>query len=142
VNRIHQESIVLPSGRFALLRAGQGQRLLILLHGFPDHPPSFEPLIALLAAGGYTVVVPWLRGYAPSTLDGPYDIGRIAQDVLELASALGHERFSLVGHEDPALAGHIRRRGAPALVAQAKGSSRVARVPVRSLRRAIVSLPP
>jgi len=79
VDRISQDSIKLASGHFSFLRSGRGRRLLMLLHGFPDHPPTFEKLIALLAAGGYDVVAPWLRGYAPSTLEGPYDIDQIAR---------------------------------------------------------------
>lgn len=110
---IREESIELPSGRFHLLRAGAGAPLAIVLHGFPDHPPSFEPLVRALAAGGYSVVAPWLRGYSPSTLDGPYHIDRIAADVLELATALGHERFVLVGHDWGAVATYSICAAAP-----------------------------
>jgi pimeloyl-ACP methyl ester carboxylesterase len=113
VHAIHRESIDLPSGRFALLRAGSGSRLLVLLHGFPDHPPTFVRLIERLAEAGYDVVAPWLRGYAPSTLAGPYHIDRIAQDALELASALGHERFALVGHDWGAIACYVACALAP-----------------------------
>jgi pimeloyl-ACP methyl ester carboxylesterase len=94
------ETIELPGGRFQLLRAGAaGAPLVIVLHGFPDHPPTFAPVIEALAAGGYDVVAPWLRGYAPSTLAGPFHATRLAEDVLELATALGHERFAIVGHD-------------------------------------------
>ena len=96
---MREDSIELPGGRFSLLRAGTGSRLAIVLHGFPDHPPTFAALIDALAAGGYSVAAPWLRGYAPSTLDGPFHVERLAADVLELATALGHERFALVGHD-------------------------------------------
>jgi len=96
---MREASIELPGGRFSLLRAGTGARLAIVLHGFPDHPPTFAALIEALAAGGYSVAAPWLRGYAPSTLEGPFHVERLAADVLELATALGHERFALVGHD-------------------------------------------
>lgn len=82
-----------------MLRAGDGARLVVVLHGFPDHPPTFRGVIEGLAAAGYSVVAPWLRGYAPSTLGGPYHVDRFTTDVLELATALGHERFALVGHD-------------------------------------------
>jgi pimeloyl-ACP methyl ester carboxylesterase len=98
-DELHEDTIDLPGGTFQLLRAGRGERLAIVLHGFPDHPPTFAPLIEALAAAGYTVAAPWLRGYAPSTLDGPFHVDRLAADVLELATALGHERFVLVGHD-------------------------------------------
>lgn len=119
MSRLHEESIRLPSGRFALLRARSGPRLLVLLHGFPDHPPNFAALIEALAAGGYDVVAPWLRGYAPSTLDGPHHVERVAEDVLELASALGHERFVLVGHDWGALSTYAACSIAPERVAAA-----------------------
>jgi pimeloyl-ACP methyl ester carboxylesterase len=93
--------------------------LLVLLHGFPDHPPSFRALLALLADGGYDVVAPWLRGYAPSTLRGPYDLARIARDVLELASSLGYARFSLVGHDWGATTTYVACALAPERIAAA-----------------------
>jgi pimeloyl-ACP methyl ester carboxylesterase len=119
VSGIQQLSLDLPSGRSALLRAGQGSRLLVLLHGFPDHPPNFDALIALLADAGYDVVAPWLRGYAPSTLAGPYHVDQVAQDVLELASALGQRRFVLVGHDWGALASYVLCALAPERIAAA-----------------------
>ncbi len=99
------ESVELPGGRFQLLRGGTPAQaapwppLAIVLHGFPDHPPTFAPVIERLVAAGYEVAAPWLRGYAPSTLDGPFGIERLVADVLELATALGRERFALVGHD-------------------------------------------
>lgn len=104
---IGHESIELPGGRFEFLRVRGGKPLLVLLHGFPDHPPNFEGLMLRLADGGYDVVAPWLRGYAPSTLEGPFHLDRIARDVLELATALGHERFYLVGHDWGALTTYV-----------------------------------
>lgn len=104
------ESIDLPGGRFQLLRAGTPAHaapwppLVIVLHGFPDHPPTFAPLLERLVAAGHEVAAPWLRGYAPSTPNGPFGIERIAADVLELATALGRERFSLIGHDWGAVA--------------------------------------
>ena len=40
----------------------------LCLHGFPDHAPTWEHLMPELAAAGYHVVAPWLRGYAPTGL--------------------------------------------------------------------------
>src|SRR5690606_28291933 len=76
-------------------------------------------LICALAEGGYDVAAPWLRGYAPSTLEGPYDVERIAQDALELASALGHARFALVGHDWGAIATYAACALAPSRIAAA-----------------------
>ncbi|MCB9564516.1 MAG: alpha/beta hydrolase [Kofleriaceae bacterium] len=96
------ETLALPGGRFQLLRAGGAaspRPLVIVLHGFPDHPPTFVPVIEALAAAGHDVVAPWLRGYAPSEPRGPFHVERLAADVLELADALGRDRFCLLGHD-------------------------------------------
>lgn len=109
--RLAEEQI----GDLHVLRGGAGP-LVIALHGFPDHPPTMVPLIDRLIAGGHEVVAPWLRGYAPSSLDGPFDVPRLAGDILALATALGHERFSLVGHDWGAILTYAACGLAPARV--------------------------
>lgn len=96
----------LAGGRFAYLAAGaEDGPLVVCLHGFPDHAESFAPLLARLADAGYRAVAPWMRGYAPSTLDGPYHGEQLADDALAIARALaGGRRFALVGHDWGALA--------------------------------------
>jgi pimeloyl-ACP methyl ester carboxylesterase len=93
--------VELPSGHFAYLEQGPSDAPLILLaHGFPDHPKTFLPLMALLTAAGYRCVAPWLRGYAPSTLEGPFDRQRVGDDLADLAEALSpNEPAVLVGHD-------------------------------------------
>ncbi len=86
-------------GAFEVLRAGpRGAPRVVVLHGFPDHPPTFAPVIERIAREGYDVLAPWLRGYAPSTLDGPYDPEQLARDALSLAPDY------LVGHDWGAVA--------------------------------------
>ena len=86
-------------GDFEVLRAGaRGAPRVVVLHGFPDHPPTFVPVIEAIAAAGYDVIAPWLRGYAPSTLHGPYDPEQLARDALSL------EPEFLVGHDWGAVA--------------------------------------
>jgi pimeloyl-ACP methyl ester carboxylesterase len=75
---------------------------LILLHGFPEFWYCWRKQIPYLAEKGFRVIVPDQRGYNLS--DKPkkiadYKIGLLAQDVVNLASALGYERFHLVGHD-------------------------------------------
>jgi pimeloyl-ACP methyl ester carboxylesterase len=93
-------------GRFAFIEAGPAAgRLVLCLHGFPDHPESFAPLMERLAAAGYRAVAPWMRGYAPSVSGGPYHGDQLADDALALARTLaGGERFALIGHDWGALA--------------------------------------
>lgn len=96
-----RERISLPGGDFELLADGpRDAPLALCLHGFPDHPPSFTALLSALAAAGYRAVAPWLRGYAPSTRQGPFDADRLAADVRELVDALSPDRpVVLIGHD-------------------------------------------
>jgi pimeloyl-ACP methyl ester carboxylesterase len=80
---------------------------VLCVHGFPDHPATFRGLGAALAREGYRVVAPWLRGYAPSTLEGPYDVVRVGADLAAIARALSPERPAmLVGHDWGAVAAY------------------------------------
>jgi pimeloyl-ACP methyl ester carboxylesterase len=99
-------TVEVTTGRFAYLAAGpESGRLVLCLHGFPDQPESFAPLMAELAAAGYRAVAPWMRGYAPSTLAGPYHAEQLAEDALAIGRALGGgRRFALIGHDWGAVA--------------------------------------
>ena len=98
---VDEFSIDLPGGRFHCLREGPADGALVLcLHGFPDHPPSLAPLMTRLAAAGYRVVAPWMRGYRPSVERGPFHPDRLAVDVLELKHALSPAAPAhVVGHD-------------------------------------------
>ena len=68
---------------FAYLEAGPADGPLALcLHGFPDHAPTWAPLMADLAGAGYHAVAPWMRGYSPTGLapDGNYQVASLALD--------------------------------------------------------------
>lgn len=74
--------------------------LLILLHGFPEFWYSWRHQIPVLAAHGYRVVAPDLRGY--NDTDKPksgYDIPTLLRDIAGLITALGEERAIIVGHD-------------------------------------------
>jgi len=75
---------------------------VILLHGFPDAWFGWEAQINALAKAGFRVIVPDQRGYNLSDKpDGvaSYQMDTLVDDILGLASALGHERFYLAGHD-------------------------------------------
>jgi pimeloyl-ACP methyl ester carboxylesterase len=83
--------------------------LAVLLHGFPDTAHTWRHLGPALAEGGWRVVAPFLRGYAPSGLavDGSYHVPALARDVIALHAALGgDERAVLVGHDWGAVIAH------------------------------------
>jgi len=91
----------LPGGEFAYYELGAPTAPLVLLqHGFPDHPKTFFPFARHLVDAGYRAVMPFLRGYAPSTLRGPFHQKRLGEDLVELSRALSPERAAvLVGHD-------------------------------------------
>ena len=76
--------------------------LLILLHGFPEFWWAWRRQIAPLAAAGYHVVVPDMRGYnlseAPQDV-AAYRLDTLVADVVALADSYGADRFRLVGHD-------------------------------------------
>ena len=75
--------------------------LVVLLHGFPDTPHGWEPAARALAAAGYRVVRPWLRGYHPDTIvEGrPYDLLTLSSEPTRLLDALGEREAVLGGHD-------------------------------------------
>lgn len=86
---------------FAYLEKGAGP-LVLCLHGFPDHAPTFEPLLDALAEAGFRGVAPWMRGYTPSgkPADGKYHTQYLALDALALTDALaGDAEAYLVGSD-------------------------------------------
>lgn len=80
---------------------GQGP-LVLLLHGFPECWVSWRNQLPALAAAGYRVVAPDLRGYGGS--DKPrgiraYRLEALARDIEGLIGALGETRAHVVGHD-------------------------------------------
>lgn len=90
-----------PRGRFAARALGPSDAPPVLcLHGFPDDAGTFDDLLPRLAAAGFRAVAPFLRGYAPSPLSGPYGMGDLSADLLAVGRALSpSEPFRVVGHD-------------------------------------------
>src|SRR5262249_16480662 len=77
---------------------------LLLLHGWPDDATTFDEAAPLLHPAGYRTFPPWLGGFGPTTFLSAAtrrsgQIAALAQDALDLADALGLERFAVVGHD-------------------------------------------
>jgi pimeloyl-ACP methyl ester carboxylesterase len=90
--------------------------LALCLHGFPDSPHTFRLLAPYLAERGYHVVVPFLRGYAPSSLSRTdnYQLTTLANDALTLHDRLdGDERALIVGHDWGASAAYVATSADP-----------------------------
>lgn len=77
---------------------------VILLHGFPYDPRSYDEIAPELAARGYRVIVPYLRGYGPTRFAGPQVMrsgqqAALAQDLLDLMNGLHLPRAALAGFD-------------------------------------------
>ncbi|MGB8329726.1 MAG: alpha/beta hydrolase [Polyangiales bacterium] len=85
----------------AYLRAGAPDApLAVCLHGFPDVPRTWFRLTQDLCEAGYRVVSPWLPGYAPSSLRGPFDLPTMARTILSFIDELSPaEPVRIVGHD-------------------------------------------
>ncbi len=76
--------------------------MVIALHGFPEDRLSWSGVTPALAAAGFRVLAPDLRGYSPGARPHArreYALGKLAGDVLALADEAGAERFDVVGHD-------------------------------------------
>ncbi len=81
-----------------------GMPPLLLLHGYPQTHVMWH-LVAPLLADRFEIVVADLRGYGDSSKPPsdarhlPYSKRSMAADMVNVMSALGHERFFLAGHD-------------------------------------------
>ena len=83
--------------------AEQGEGPLVLLvHGFPESWFSWRHQIDALAAAGFRVVAPDMRGYgksdAPQAID-QYTIRHLVGDLIGILDALGAATAVIVGHD-------------------------------------------
>ena len=89
------------------LRVRHGGRgpAVVLLHGHPRTHTTWHQVAPLLVEAGHTVVCPDLRGYGQSSTPEPdaehltYCDRVMANDIVQLMTALGHERFGIAGHD-------------------------------------------
>jgi haloacetate dehalogenase len=94
------------------VRAGDGERPVLLLHGFPQNHSMWHSIAAALVDDGRTVVATDLRGYGDSGRPpagddhSGYSFRAMANDQMAVMSQLGFERFDLVGHDRGARVAH------------------------------------
>lgn len=112
------------TGLSYLSSGAENAPLVLCLHGFPDIPRTWGPLTERLCGAGYRLVSPWLPGYAPSSLSGPFDLVTLARTILALVDELSpSEPIRIVGHDwgspiaQCAMALHPERFRAAALLA-------------------------
>jgi pimeloyl-ACP methyl ester carboxylesterase len=80
--------------------------LVLLAHGWPESWYSWRRQIPALAAAGYRVIAPDMRGYggtaAPSAIES-YDIVQLVRDMAGLVEESGAGGATIVGHDWGAL---------------------------------------
>jgi haloacetate dehalogenase len=85
-------------------RIGGSGPPVLLLHGFPESHLMWHR-VAPAIAREFTVIVADLRGYGESTIppsnpdDLAYSKRKMASDFVAVMKLLGHDRFSIVGHD-------------------------------------------
>jgi pimeloyl-ACP methyl ester carboxylesterase len=101
---IHRSPVPATPGRdglsIAYVREGVGGYPLLLLHGYPETKRIWWRNIEALAAAGFEVIAPDLRGHGDSDLSSEdiYDLAAYSRDVYLLVhDVLGHETCGVVG---------------------------------------------
>lgn len=87
---------------------------LLLLHGWPDSPRTWDGVLPYLHTAGFRTIAPYLRGYGPSRFrDGLFSRQRrtgqpvaYASDAVQLLDRLGIKRVHFIGHDWGAMAGY------------------------------------
>lgn len=87
--------------RMRIAEAGEGP-LVLLAHGWPETWRSWRHQLTGLAAEGYHVVAPEMRGYGgtdkPAAVEA-YDLRELSADLAGLVEALGADKAHLAGHD-------------------------------------------
>jgi len=87
--------------RFPVVDCGAGPPIL-LLHGFPNSRHLWRHQIPVLAAAGFRVIAPDLRGFGdapkPQATDA-YQLPTLLQDVIGILDTLDVDRPHIIGHD-------------------------------------------
>ena len=77
---------------------------VVLLHGFPYDPRSFDDVVAIVGAAGFRTIVPYLRGYGSTRFLSADTLrsgeqAALGLDLKDLLDALHIERAVLAGYD-------------------------------------------
>lgn len=101
VAAVAERRVAVNGIELAIVDEGEGP-LVVLCHGFPELAFSWRHQLPALAAAGYRVIAPDMRGYgrssAPAEIEA-YDIISLCGDLTGLLDALEEERGIFVGHD-------------------------------------------
>jgi pimeloyl-ACP methyl ester carboxylesterase len=81
-----------------------GGRPVVLLHGFPYDPRTYDAVAPVLADEGFHVIVPYLRGYGPTRfrdagIPRSGEQAALGNDLIELIEALALDRPIVAGYD-------------------------------------------
>ena len=103
MSAIEQQTIQVNGIQLSLHIAGpESGPPVWLLHGFPECWHSWRQQIPVLAAAGYRVFVPEMRGYGRSSAPAEiadYDLLTLCADIQGAMDLFGHQRVAMVGHD-------------------------------------------
>jgi pimeloyl-ACP methyl ester carboxylesterase len=89
--------------RFDVSDSGpKDKEVVVLLHGFPQQPSTWDDVAGRLNDAGLRTLVPTLRGYTRTNRPRPrrtYATTETTADVVALLDAAGVERAHIVGHD-------------------------------------------
>ena len=77
---------------------------VVLLHGFPYDPHTYDDVVPKLVQAGLRVLVPYLRGYGPTRFLDPQTLrsgqqAALGKDLLDLLDALGLQQAIVSGYD-------------------------------------------
>lgn len=98
---VHFRMVETNGIKLRVAEMGEGP-LVILVHGWPESWYSWRHQIPAIAAAGYHVIAPDMRGFGKS--DKPpavedYDIKHTTADIVGLIDAMGEKKAILIGHD-------------------------------------------
>ena len=99
---IHTRFVRANGLAFEVDHCGDGDRLALCLHGFPECSFSWRHQLPVLAGLGYTAWAPNLRGYGRTSRPGrvaDYALPHLLADVAGLIDAAGKRSTLLIGHD-------------------------------------------
>jgi pimeloyl-ACP methyl ester carboxylesterase len=86
--------------QFHVAEAGEGDDVVLCLHGWPQHWYEWRDLMPRLAAAGHRAIAIDLRGFGWSDAPpGGYEKENLATDILAVLDALDLDQVKLVGHD-------------------------------------------
>ena len=100
--RIQTKILQIGDLEFEIDCCGQGDRLALCLHGFPEHSFSWRYQLPMLADLGYQAWAPNMRGYGNSSKPkgvSSYQLDTLVEDIAAIIEASGCKETVLIAHD-------------------------------------------